>query len=203
MTDLALQRPVRPQTVRGLNLTAKAGLVLLIIAALAYPDSSHLRDKAAGLRAISYPLLAFAIPVVWFTFWRDRVVFPWLADLFVTLTCFSDFLGNRLDLYDTVVWFDDFMHFANTGLLAAAVLLLTTVPGSPLLPLLERALAFGVTAALVWEIAEFFAFMQLSDELPEAYADTLGDLTLGAFGAVAAALAVWYLRARPAPAPRA
>ena len=44
------------------------------------------------------------------------------------MTCFSDFLGNRLNLYDTVVWFDDFMHFANTGLLTAAFLLLTMAP---------------------------------------------------------------------------
>jgi hypothetical protein len=103
MTDLAASRPVLPWgVVRGLNVTAKAGLVLLVLAALASPDASHLRDKAAGLRAVGYPLLAFAVPVIWLLFWRDRV-FPWLADLFVTMTCFSDFLGNRLDLYDTVV----------------------------------------------------------------------------------------------------
>jgi hypothetical protein len=66
-------------------MTAKAGLVLLVLAALAYPDASHLRDKAAGLRAVGYPLFAFALPVVWLVFWRDRV-FPWLVDLFVTLS---------------------------------------------------------------------------------------------------------------------
>jgi hypothetical protein len=194
MTDLAVPRPVvSGGVVRGLNVTAKAGLVLLVLAALAYPDASHLRDKAAGLRAVGYPLFAFALPVVWLVFWRDRG-FAWLADLFVTLTCFSDFLGNRLNLYDTVIWFDDFMHFANTGLLAAAVLLLTTSSGARFSALVERALAFGVTAALAWEIAEYFAFMQVSSELPDAYADTLGDLALGALGTLAAAVGVWQLR---------
>lgn len=197
MTDLAATRPVLAWgVVRGLNVTAKAGLVLLVLAALAYPDASHLRDKAAGLRAVGYPLLAFAVPVIWLLFWRERA-FPWLADLLITLTCFSDFLGNRLNLYETVIWFDDFMHFVNTGLLTAAVLLLTMRSGATLSAMVERALAFGVTAALAWEIAEYFAFMQMSSELPDAYADTLGDLALGVLGAIVAAVAVWQLRSRP------
>ena len=88
------------------------------------------------------------------------VVFPWVADVLVTVTCFTDILGNRLDLYDTVVWFDDWMHFMNTGLLAAAVVLLTMPRGSSLPRVLERSLAFGATAAIAWEIGEFFAFVQ-------------------------------------------
>ena len=197
MTDLAATRPVLAWgVVRGLNVTAKAGLVLLVLAALAYPDASHLRDKAAGLRAVGYPLFAFAVPVIWLLLWRERA-FPWLADLFITLTCFSDFLGNRLNLYETVVWFDDFMHFVNTGLLTAAVLLLTTRSGATFSAMVERALAFGVTAALAWEVAEYFAFMQMSSELPDAYADTLGDLALGVLGAIVAAVGVWQLRSRP------
>jgi hypothetical protein len=58
----------------------------------------------------------------------------------------------------------------------------------------ERALAFGVTAAVGWEIAEYFAFLSNSSELPNAYADTLGDLGLRALGAVLAAVAVHGLR---------
>jgi hypothetical protein len=89
------------------------------------------------------------------------------------------------------------MHFANTDLLAAAILLLTMRSGATLSAMVERALEFGVTAALAWEIAEYFAFMQMSSELPDAYADTLGDLALGALGAIVAAVAVWQLRSRP------
>lgn len=48
---------------------------------------------------------------------------------------------------------------------------------------MERALAFGVTAALGWEIAEFFAFISGSSEREGAYTDTLGDLGLGTAGA--------------------
>ena len=46
--------------------------------------------------------------------------------------------------------------------------------------------------AIGWEIGEYFAFIRGGTELGTAYLDTLGDLTLGTFGALAAgALVVW------------
>jgi len=186
---VAIRHPT-PPLVRGLDVTAKAALVLLLAAALLFPDLGHLRDKAAGVRAMGYPIAAFAVPMIWYVYWRERASFPWVADLLVTLTCFTDTLGNRMDLYDTVVWFDDWMHFMNTGLLTAAVVLLTMHRSSSLGATLERALAFGVTAAVGWEIAEYFAFISKSSERSHAYADTLGDLALGSLGAVLAAFVI-------------
>ncbi|MEV7430534.1 MULTISPECIES: hypothetical protein [unclassified Nocardioides] len=179
-----------PGLVRTLDVGAKALLVLMLGLALAYPDSSGLEGKGAGARAVGYPLLAFAIPAVWWWHWRERASFPWLADLLVTLTCFSDTLGNRMDLYDTVVWFDDFMHFANLAMLTAAVLLLTMHRSSSLGAALERSLAFGATAAVAWELAEYAAFLSRHSERAHAYADTLGDLTLGILGSLLAAVVV-------------
>jgi hypothetical protein len=179
-----------PGLTRTLDVSAKTLLVLLLGFALAYPDLGHMKDKAAGLRAVGYPLLAFAVPAIWWLNWRDRASFPWLADLMVTLSCFTDTLGNRMDLYDTIVWFDDWMHFMNTGLLTAAVILLTMPRSATLGATTERALAFGMSAAVVWELAEYFAFISKSAERPGAYPDTLGDLTLGGMGAVVAALLI-------------
>lgn len=198
MTDAAIAVAATPSTARAVSVSAKAGLVFLLVLAMLYPDSSNMRDKAAGLRAVGYPLLSFAVPAVWWLFWKDRVSFPWVADLMVTLTCFTDILGNRMDLYDTIVWFDDWMHFMNTGLLAAAVLLLTLHRSTPLGSVLERALAFGATGAIAWELAEYFAFINGSTERHFAYADTLGDLGLGTFGAVVAAFVVHGLWQRGA-----
>jgi len=189
MSDVAVRHPI-PGLVRSLDVTAKALLVLLLALALAYPELGNMQDKAAGLRAVSYPMLAFTVPVIWYLHWRDRASFPWLADLLVTITCFTDTLGNRMDLYDTVVWFDDWMHFMNTGLLTAAVILLTLPRTSSLGATLERALAFGVTAAVAWELAEYFAFISKSAERHSAYTDTLGDLALGSLGAVVAAILI-------------
>jgi len=182
-----------PGVLRTLDLAAKAGLVLLLWVAITYPDLGHLRGKAAFARAVGYPTLAFVIPVAWWACWRGRAPFPWLADLLVTLTCFTDVLGNRMDLYDSIRWFDDWMHVMNTGLLTAAVLILTLPRDAGRGAHVERALAFGVSAAVTWEVAEYVSFVRLSSERIDAYADTLGDLTLGALGAVLAALLVHRL----------
>ncbi|WP_332667703.1 hypothetical protein [Aeromicrobium sp.] len=194
MTDTHLaNRHIAPPMVRSMDLTAKAGLLILLAIALIFPDLGHMRGKAAGLRAVTYPLLAFSVPALWYVFWRDRASFPWLADLLVTITCFTDTLGNRMDMYDTIVWFDDWMHFMNTGFLTAAVILLTMHRTSSLKATLERALAYGATSAIAWEIAEYYAFISTSSERRGAYTDTLSDLALNVTGAVVAALVVHSL----------
>lgn len=190
MSELAIERSATPAFARTANVFAKGALVLLLVLALLYPDQGNMRDKAAGMRAVGYPLISFTVPVLWWTLWRERISFPWLTDLLITITCFTDILGNRMDLYDTVVWFDDWMHFMNTGLLAAAFILLTLPRDVSLGRVLERALAFGAPAAIAWELAEFFAFISKSSERELAYADTLGDLALGAAGAVLAAVVI-------------
>ncbi|HEY9565469.1 MAG TPA: hypothetical protein VIR30_17010 [Nocardioides sp.] len=182
-----------PSTVRVLDITAKVIMLLMLFMTLMNPEIGNMADKGAEARAIGYPLASFAIPAIWYLFWRDRASFPWLADLFVTITCFTDILGNRMDLYDTIVWFDDWMHLMNTGLLTAAVILLTMPRTSSLGATIERALAFGVSAAVFWEFAEYFAFLSKSTERVSAYPDTLGDLALGSFGAILAALIVHAL----------
>ncbi len=194
MTDggPAVRHPA-PSLVRGLDIFAKGMMLLLLVAATINPEIGNLEGKAANARTVGYSLLAFAVPAFWYLFWRDRASFPWVADLLVTITCFSDTLGNRMDLYDTLWWFDDWMHFVNTGLLAAAFVLLTLHRSAGLGRTIERALAFGVTAALAWEIAEYFAFVSKSSERAGAYDDTLGDLALGTVGTVVAALVVHSL----------
>lgn len=191
MTDaVPVVRYDTPGTVRTLDVAAKALLVLLLALALAHPEASGLEGKGAGARAVGYPILAFTIPAVWWMYWRERASFPWLADLLVTLTCFSDTLGNRMDLYDRVLWFDDWMHFINLALLTTALLLLTTHRSATLGAVLERSLAFGATAAIAWELAEYAAFLSRHSERQHAYADTLGDLALGTLGALVAAVMV-------------
>jgi hypothetical protein len=193
VTEAAIIRTSTPTIARTANVFAKGALVVLLVMAVLYPDQANLRDKAAGMRAVGYPLVSFTVPVLWWSLWRERMSFPWLPDLLITITCFSDILGNRMDLYDTVVWFDDWMHFVNTGLLAAAIILLTLPRTSSLGRTVERGLAFGATAAITWELAEYFAFISRHSEREFAYADTLGDLALGTAGAVVAAVVVHRL----------
>lgn len=193
MTELAVARYPTPPLLRGAVVGAKVGLVLMLLSALVDPDGSNLRGKAAELRAVVYPMLAFTVPLIWAVWWKERASFPWLADFLVTVTCFTDILGNRWDLYDSIVWFDDWMHFMNTGFLAAAVILLTMSRTSTLGRVLERALAFGATAAIAWELGEYAAFIHGSSEREFAYTDTLGDLGLGTLGAIVAAVTIHAL----------
>lgn len=193
MSDVVATTDDAQPVLRTLNVLAKAGLLLLLGVALSHPDLGHLRGKAAGARAVGYPMLAFVIPAAWWLFWKDRAAYPWLADLLATFPCFSDILGNRMNLYDTLRSFDDWMHFANVGMLTASILLLTLPRSAPLGAHVERALAFGVTAAVAWEIAEYAAFLRLYGNRFDAYGDTLGDLATGTVGAVVAALVVHRL----------
>ncbi|MGI3785908.1 MAG: hypothetical protein ACRYG2_34625 [Janthinobacterium lividum] len=166
---------------------------MLLLVALAHPDLSNLKAKGAGLRLVIYPLGALAVPIWW---WlrgrrRQRRTFPWAADLLVTLPWLSDLLGNRLDLFDSVTWWDDVSHFAHWLLLTAGVLL-AWYPGRRTSGgvVVMVALGFGTSAALLWELGEYFAFLRFLPTYAYVYPDTLGDLTLGTSGSLLAGLLV-------------
>lgn len=183
------QPPQRPtEAVALLDLVAKVVVVLLLAVVVVDPAWANLEGKAPLARALTYPMLAFVVPLVW-AVRADPPPYPWLPDLLLTLACFTDVLGNRLDLYDTVGWFDDLVHVAVPGILTAAFLLLTG-PVQGFGRALERAIAFGLSASLAWELFEYSSHVTRSTELPLAYRDTLGDLSLGWLGACIAAVLV-------------
>jgi len=106
-----------------------------------------------------------------------------------------DVLGNTFDLYDSIDWWDDANHFVNWALLCGALgsLLLRTSLGP--FVLFGIVTGFGAAAAILWEIAEYYAFIRGGTELATAYTDTLGDEILGLSGATLAG-AITALAAR-------
>lgn len=184
-----------------LDVVSKVVLLGFLALVVIDPTWGNLEGKAPLVRALTYPLLAFAVPV-WWAVRRPDAPYPWLPDLLLTFTAFSDILGNRLDLYDRVRWFDDWMHFANIACVTAALVLLTLHRTAGPVAVLERAVALGMTAALVWEVFEYLSFLTRSSELPTAYADTIADLALGWFGTIAAALLVHFAWRHHIPVPR-
>lgn len=191
-------RPV-PVWVVVADVAAKVLLVLAVSRVAIDPGWGNLEGKAPVARAVTYPMLALLVPVLHGLrslrsagrAARGEPVhhrpYPWGTDLLVTVPGFSDILGNRLDLYDRVTWFDDAIHLANTAALSAGALLLTGAAAAPLWRRLEVTVAACLTLSLVWELWEFVAFVTRSAEASTAYTDTLGDLTLGWVGAVLAA----------------
>jgi hypothetical protein len=196
------------RAVRVLDLLVKVALVGLLLSALIFPDLSGVKGKAGTARLVVYPLGMVVVPLWWWLYGRRRAAsgglrrgrggFPWTADLLVSLPWLLDLLGNRFNLFDTVDWWDDWMHFLNWLLLTAGVLLAWSARGVSRGVVVMCAVGFGLTAALLWEVGEYFAFIRTSPELTTAYTDTLGDLTLGGLGSLLAGLAVAYLR-RPVP----
>jgi len=182
-----------PRGLVVLDIVLKTVLLWLVVRTAIDPSWGNLEGKAPMFRAITYPMLAAVLPVVWIVrAWRGlpERPFPWLADVLVTTTCFNDFLGNRLDLYDAVTWFDDAVHFVVNAALSAAVVLLWCTPATRLRDVLARAVAVTTTVSLAWEIWEYRAFIERIGERFSAHADTLGDLGLGWAGAVVGALLV-------------
>lgn len=197
MTDLEQERGRDGFGLLGwvmvLDVLAKVLLVLAVARVAVDPTWGNLEGKSPTTRAVTYPMLALVVPLghLWL---RPGRPYPWVADLLVTLPAFSDILGNRLDLFDRVVWFDDLMHFVATGALSGAVVLLTGAAGLPALRRLQVSVSAGMTFAMMWEVWEYLAFVTRSSEVGTAYADTVGDLTLGWAGTVVAGLLVGIRR---------
>ena len=184
----------------ALDIAAKLALFGLLLYAVANPDLPQYADKAMQGRALAYPLAVLAIPAAWALFWRDRP-FPVVADLLFTLPFLIDTLGNALDLYDSIEWWDDANHFFNWALLSAAFVTLGWPRAANRATRIALGVGFGAVAAIIWELLEYATFIPDSPEAATAYRDTLGDLGLGLLGSLlGASLAAWYVdRAGTAP----
>ena len=167
-------------------------LVLIGLLALgAFSDLQQFEGKAFGWRLAGYSISTVIVPIVWWLAGRPRrSPYPYAVDILFVAPFLIDTIGNALDLYDTLEWWDDANHFVNWGLLSTAFgLLLLRRPVTPLAAF-GLVTGFGATTAILWELGEYVAFLHDSPELATAYRDTLGDLALGLAGSATVALAI-------------
>ena len=167
------------------------GVKVVLIALLAFGAFSGLQQfegKAFIWRLATYPIAAFVVPVIWAIRARDTV-YPYAADILLTLPFLIDTAGNAVDFYDTISWWDDVNHLVNWALLSGAVGALAWRSNVRPWQTLAFVVGFGAVTAILWEIAERFAFIHFSSVLESAYVDTLGDMALGLSGSVLAGLA--------------
>lgn len=174
------------------------GLKALFVGLLAFGAFSGLDQfdgKAFGWRLLLYPIAALIVPVAW-RLRGSPQPYPYAADMLLVAPFLVDVAGNALDLYDSIVWWDDLNHFVNWALLCGALgaaLLRTTLRPLVLFAVIS---GFGAAAAILWEIGEYFAFIRGGTELATAYTDTLGDEILGLTGGALAAVTVAVIARR-------
>ena len=183
---------------RWVNLAAKVLLVALLLHAVAFPDLPQYAGKGIGTRLATYPLSALVVPVVWLALGRRRPVggYPDLIDLCAVAPFLIDTAGNTANLYNSVTWWDDAMHLVTwVPWVVAFGLALRYLPLGRL-NVAALTVGFGAVTHILWEIAEYFAFIRNNpDEYGTAYEDTLGDLAMsltGSFiGAILVATLLW------------
>jgi hypothetical protein len=184
-----------------IDVAVKAALLALLLLALVRPDLPQFEGKGMGYRIVIYPLSTIVVPLGWWLVRRRLgrpLEYPYGVDIFLVLPFLVDTAGNALDLYDQISWWDDANHFVNWGFLVTSFgLLLVRLPLQRLV-VFGLAVGFGALTAILWEFAEYYAFIRDSDELDTAYTDTLGDLALGGvLGTTIGALAAVTLGWRP------
>ncbi len=186
-----------PSSGRRCPIWVPALILVLTVGQLALaewvPGIDRFADKAFGARLIAYPLMMLLVPALWWLVVKRRHPAeppPYGAFSLIMLGFLVDVTGNTLDLYDSVVWWDDFNHFANWLFLLSGIGLII---GGPVRPPWARVLmiaGLGAILAIGWELGEWYTFIRHGTELDTAYEDTLGDETLGTLGALLAGLLV-------------
>ena len=185
----------------GIDIVVKVGTVALLGLALLAPELPQFQGKAFAGRAIAYPIALAVVPVAWWWLGRGRVTFPVMTDILLGLPFLIDMAGNALNLYDTIEWWDDANHLGNWALHTSAIVLLARRRLAPV-GVVAIGIAWAATTAILWELAEYVAFVPSSPEALTAYGDTLGDLALGLIGGTVASVAVAWWAGRPRAAAR-
>jgi hypothetical protein len=124
---------------------------------------------------------------------RGRTLpYPHLIDLCVALPFTIDTAGNTANLYDTIDWWDDVMHFVTwVPWVVAAGLVVRERVHLHRLDVFAITLGFGAVTHIVWEVLEYLAFIRNNEnELTGAYTDTIGDLVMSLAGSITGATLV-------------
>ncbi len=194
--------PVRPARVHWwVPVAVLVATVAQLAVAEWWPGIDRFADKAFGARLVTYPLLMLLAPASWWLFVRRRggsAPPPHLAFTLVMLPFLVDVTGNSLDLYDSIVWWDDFNHWINWLLLLTGIGMLVTDRVRPDWAMTMLVTGMGAILAIGWELGEWYTFIRHGTELDTAYEDTLGDLSLGTLGALCAGLLLLARRRRVA-----
>lgn len=179
------------RTLLAVDVVLKLILLCGLLFAAFNTDMERFHEKAMPVRAVIYPLVACLVAIVWYIGFRRRIAFPVLMSICVTVPFLLDAYGNVLNLFDTVVWFDDALHFLNWIPWSLTFGLILRYHPLGRLNVAALTAGYGAITHILWEIGEYFAFVNINEsELVGIYPDTIGDLALSLSGAVVAAVLI-------------
>jgi hypothetical protein len=195
-----------------LNIAIKITLVALLLHAVVFPDLPQYDGKGIGPRLALYPVSIWLVPLVWWLVWRRRgreLRYPHLIDICVALPFTIDTAGNAANLYDTIDWWDDVMHFVTwVPWVIAFGLAIRERSHLRRVDVAMITIGFGAATHIVWEVLEYLAFIRNNpNELAGAYTDTIGDLVMSLSGSITGGVLVGTVlfgvgRLRPSPQTR-
>lgn len=178
---------------RVANIAAKGLLFVLLLYAVLRSDLPQFQGKGTDVRLVTYGIPIVLVPMLWRGLGASARArpYPHALDLCLVLPFLLDTVGNALDLFDRIGWFDDAMHVVNwIPWVAAFGLALHYAPALPRWAHFGLVVGFGAVTHIIWELGEYVAFIRDSPELATAYTDTLGDLLLSLTGSVIGATLV-------------
>ena len=166
---------------RQLMWLVKGALAVSLLVGLVFPDIPGVAGKGWPERCVGYPLSALLVPFVW-RLRGQQNRYPYLGDALLVTPFVLDLLGNLTNLFDTLSWFDDALHFTNWIFLVSALVLFFAASGLAYWNLVLLGSGFGALAIVLWEALEWVIQELGTTGLQLTYDDTVGDLVLSTAG---------------------
>jgi hypothetical protein len=195
---------------KRLNIAVKVALVALLMHAVVFPDLPQYQGKGILPRLLLYPVSIWLVPLGWWLVWKRRgraLPYPHLIDLCVALPFTIDTAGNAANLYDTIDWWDDVMHFVTwVPWVIAFGLAIRERTNLRRFDVAAITIGFGAVTHIIWEVLEYVTFIRNNpSEIKGAYTDTIGDLVMSLCGSITGGVLVGTVlfgvgRLRPRPA---
>lgn len=176
------------------NLLLKVALLVCFAIVFVY-DFEHLQGKGMEFMAPFFLAVLFVFPLLKYI--KKWDFYPHWADVFITIPFLLDTLGNLFGLFDTVRFFDDWLHAVNWIFVILAVQSFRyKLSGGRVLGLnrfddFVYGVSVGAFLIVFWEVAEWVVSVDgfgYVSGLHLNYSDTITDLAMSTAGGVAGSL---------------
>ena len=168
------------------NVLLRAGIVAILVEALARGRDPRFAGKAIGPRGLVMIPLSLVVPLAHRLAPRQRAYPVWTDNLWLSIFAL-DLLGNHFGLYDRYRYFDAIPHAHGTG--AATVVAAEILDLQPL-----SAVGLAQLGHIALEAQEYYSDVAFGLRNVRGTWDTVNDLLAGAIGSAAYAALLSRLR---------